>query len=240
MDAITHQVVDEPRRPGRGIPGDYSFNRLAGVQRPLEGTVAQQLDERLLTVLGQQRGQNPSGRRTPLRLSESLDDRAVDDLLDVLVVEQLHHRAQRGGGLSGHPSRVPGLGEPLADPAADLRIAQLGLDDVRRHEILPNKGAEPLTELVFLARNDRGVRNLEPKGVAEQGRDREPVGQRTDHAGFGRGAQVPEPGWPPLGLAPPAGQEDHRRADQKAQRHGLHPAQVAQPLGVGLGVRAGK
>lgn len=100
--------------------------------------------------------------------------------------------------------------------------------------------AEALASLVLLSRDDRGVRDLQPQRMAEEGGDGEPVGQRADHPGLGRCTDVSEPPRPAPCLAPLAGQEDDGRADQESQRHRLHPPQIAQPLDVGLGVGAGE
>jgi len=57
------------------------------------------------------------------------------------------------------------LREPLAESARDLGVAQLRLDDLGRHEVLPNEGAEALAELILLLLDDRGVRNGDPQRV---------------------------------------------------------------------------
>ena len=240
VDAVADELIDEPRRPTRRVPGDHPLDGLPGVQRPLERPVAQQLDKGLLPVLGEQLGQHPADRRPPLRLGDPFDDGPVDDLLDVLVVEQLHHDPQHRAGLPGHPVGMCRLGEPLAQPPGHLRVAQLGLHHGRRQEVLPHERAQALTELVLLALDDGGVRDLQSQRMAEQRGDGEPVRQRAHHAGLGGRPDVADPGRPTLGLAPPAGQEDHGRTDQETQRHRLHPAQRPAALGVGFRVRAGE
>ena len=130
-------------------------------------------------------------------------------------------------------SACDGVRQPLAEPAGDLGVAQLGLDHLRRHEVLPDEGAEALAELVLLALDDRGVRDRDAQRVLEQRGHREPVGQRADHAGLARRRRSRPRRAAPLRLRPPADQEHHRGADQEAQRDHLHPAQAAAPLGVG-------
>ena len=51
-----------------------------------------------------------------------------------------HQYPQHRGRLGGHPLGVRGLRQPLAEPAGDFGVAQLGLDDLRRHEVLPDEG----------------------------------------------------------------------------------------------------
>ena len=164
-------------RPGGRVALDHALDDLAGVERPLEGPVGEQLDQRFLTVLGQQRGQHPPDRRSPLRFGDTLDDHPVQHELHVLVAQHLHQHPQHRRGLGGHPLGVRRLREPLAEPTRDLRVAQFGLDDLRRHEVLPDEGAEALAELVFLALDDRGVRDRDAQRMLEQRGDGEPVGQ---------------------------------------------------------------
>src|SRR5258705_13117695 len=85
------------------------------------------------------------------------------------------------------------LREPLAESARDLGVAQLGLDALRRHEVLPNEGAEALTELILLLLDDRGVRDRDPKRMFEQRGAREPVGPPPAHARLGGGPDVSNP-----------------------------------------------
>jgi hypothetical protein len=47
---------------------------------------------------------------------------------------------------------------------------------------------------VLVAGDDGGVRDRQAKRVAEQGGDREPVGQAPDHRGFGKRLDVPSQG----------------------------------------------
>src|SRR6202035_1270766 len=78
VDAVADEMVDESRRPGRRIALDHALDHLSGVQRPLEGPVGQQLNQSLLPVLGKQRGQHPSHRRTPLRFGDAPHEHPVD------------------------------------------------------------------------------------------------------------------------------------------------------------------
>ena len=161
-------------------------------------------------------------------------------MLNVLVVEQLHDNSQHCGGLIGDPGCVLRFREPLTQPAGHLCITHLGLDHIGREEVLPHEGPEPFTQLVLLALDDGRVRDLEPEWVAEQRGDGKPVGQGADHPGFSGRPDIPEPTGAATGLTPSAGQEDHGRAEQKTQGHGLHLAQIAGPLGVRPGVRPGQ
>ena len=79
-------------------------------------------------------------------------------------------------------SACAGSDSHLPSRPATSRVAQLGLDHLGRHEVLPDERAEALAELVLLALDDRGVRDRDAQRMLEQRGHREPVGQRTDHA----------------------------------------------------------
>ena len=123
-------------------------------------------------------------------------------------------------------SACDGLGQPLAEPAGHLGVAQLGLHHRRRQEVLPHERSQALAELVFLALDDRGVRDRDAQRMLEQRGHGEPVRQRTHHAGLGGRADIADPGaHAAVRLRPPAGEEHDGGTDQKAQCHDFHPAQ---------------
>ncbi len=55
-------------------------------------------------------------------------------------------------------------------------------------EIIPEEGGEGVADPVLVARHDRGVGDRDAERMAEQGGDREPVGDAADQAGFREGA----------------------------------------------------
>src|SRR5690349_23016155 len=55
-----------------------SLDDVARVQRPLKRPVGEQLQQRLLTPLGEQRGQHPADRWPPLWLGDPFDDHPVE------------------------------------------------------------------------------------------------------------------------------------------------------------------
>ena len=123
---------------------------LAGVERPLEGPVGQQLDQRFLTALLQQRGEHPADRRSPLRFGDALDDHPVQHVLDVLVAQHLDQNPQHRGRFGRDPLGVRLIGEPLAEPARDLGVAQLGLDDLGDMKFSRTKVPRPSPSWSFL------------------------------------------------------------------------------------------
>ena len=189
--------------------------------------------------------QHPADRRAPLRLGDALDDHPVQHLLDVLVAQHLDTSTRSTVDASrGHPLGVRRLRQPLAQPARDLRVAQLGLDDLRRHEVLPDEGAEALAELVLLALDDRGVRDRDAQRVLEQRGDREPVGERADHAGLGGGARRSRPTPRRRGPAPTGrpGRSPSRRSGNSARRpsSGAVRGDARRRRRVGAGERFGE
>ena len=89
VDAVADQVVHPARRPGGRVTLDHALDDVAGIQRPLECPVGEQLEQCFLATLGQHGGQHAADRRTPLRLGDALDDHPVQHLLHVLVAQHL-------------------------------------------------------------------------------------------------------------------------------------------------------
>ena len=92
-----------------------------------------------------------------------------------------------------------------------------------------------LAELVFLAFDDRGVRDRDAQRMLEQRGDREPVGHRADHAGLGGGPDIADPAGAPLDCAHVQTRKT-TVAPKEAERDDLHSPQTAAALGVGNGV----
>jgi hypothetical protein len=93
VDAVADEVVHPARRPAGRVALDHPLDDVAGVQRPLEGPVGEQLEERFLTALRQQRGQHPADRRPPLGLGDPFDDHPIQHVLHVLVAQHLHQHS---------------------------------------------------------------------------------------------------------------------------------------------------
>ncbi len=93
-------------------------------------------------------------------------------------------------------------------------------DDRRDQEILLEEVGQRLADPVLVARDDRGVRDRQAERVAEQRRDREPVGKAADHRRFGERLDVAEPGIVRLERA--GGGEHRGHHDQQAGGDDLH------------------
>ena len=152
-------------------------------------------------------------------------------LLDVAVVEHLDRRRaspsatasparrrwsasasqRRGAGRRGRPQP---LGEHLAG------------QEVALHEL-----AEAAADLVLALGDDRRVRDRQPERVAEQRGDGEPVGERADHRRLGDRPDVADPARPVLLVRPGDDVHDRGGGTSSPVANGLHPPQVAEPVG---------
>ena len=123
--------------------------------------------------------------------------------------------------------------QEAAGGAGDVDVAHPPRDDRRDQEILLEEVGERFADAVLVARDDRGVRDRQAERMAEQGGDREPVGEAADHRRLGERLHVAEPGIVRLERA---GDDEHRRHhDQQAGGGDLHAR------GAGLrGVEAGR
>ena len=109
--------------------------------------------------------------------------------------------APRSGGrqLRRDPVGVPGSASqaPSRLPMPTARSRWRTTSSERKFS--PTNSPSDDAQLVLLGGDDRGVRDGQAERVAEEGGDREPVGERADHAGLGgRGdiaAQAPAPLW---------------------------------------------
>ena len=79
-------------------------------------------------------------------------------------------------------SRRLRLGQEVADPRGHREPGQLLPDHVLGQEVGGHELGQRRADGVLAVGDDRGVRDRQPERPPEQGGDREPVGQRTDHA----------------------------------------------------------
>ena len=86
------------------------------------------------------------------------------------------------------PALARRLGEEAADRAGDVDAAHPPRDHRGGEEIVLEEAGERVADPVLVARHDRGVRDGQAERMAEQGGDREPVGDAADQAGLGEGA----------------------------------------------------
>ena len=101
-----------------------------------------------------------------------------------------------------------GGAQEAARGAGDVHPPHPPRDHAGDEEILLDEIGQRLADAVLVARDDRGVGDGQAERVAEQGGDREPVGEPADHAGLRKGFDPAEPGIERLILSRA---EKHRR-----------------------------
>ena len=159
---------------------------------------------------------------------EPWHDHVPGQRLDGIVIDAGEHILQAAGGPFDHDVPVAGFGQPLSRAmgdfdGSDLRRHRLGVEEVRGYE-----GRQARAECVLLARNDRGVRDRQAQGMAEERGDGEPVGDRADHGRLGgSGDEAPDTGVVGEDVG---GQEDERGEDEQGQRERAHLLQPASTL----------
>ena len=84
--------------------------------------------------------------------------------------------------------------------------------------------AERAPDPVLAVGDDGGVGDRDVERMAEQRRDREPVGEATDHRRLRRGPDVAEPGM--LRLQDEGHQEHGAHDDEQARRPALHAVEL--------------
>jgi hypothetical protein len=90
--------------------------------------------------------------------------------------------------------------------------------------------ADDPADPVLLAADDGRVGNRETQGMAEQRRDREPIGQRADHSRLGESAHETHPG-----VAALQQQRAHKQQCDCHQQPGgeqLHPTKLELARGI--------
>ncbi len=125
------------------------------------------------------------------------------------------------GGQAGND---PGGADPLGE--------NVGVEEVLLHELAESSG-----ELVLALDEQRGVRDRQAQGTAEQGRHREPVGNGADHGGLG--ASLHEAQERPVGAGHGHGQEQHRDPHEETGGPTARGSQTARPQCHGLTVKLG-
>ena len=99
------------------------------------------------------------------------------------------------------------------------------LDHVARQEVPLHERAERAADAILLRRHDRRVRNRNAERMAEERRDREPVGEPADHRRFHRRAHDAEPRLARLERA--RDDEQHRGARRAAASRGASSSRAA-------------
>ena len=115
-----------------------------------------------------------------------------------------------------------GLGEPRPEPLADAGGDEAVAGDLLSEEVVVDELLETAAEFILALLDERGVRNGQPEGVTEEGRDGEPVRQRADHGGLRGGVDVLQHGR----VGPQRGDVDDGGEDEERGREHAHTAQA--------------
>ncbi|MEZ5233361.1 MAG: hypothetical protein R2749_11745 [Acidimicrobiales bacterium] len=157
--------------------------------------------------------------------ADALDHGVLDGAGHLVVAQHVGGAGQRGRVL-GDDGGVARGHQPLGRPPRHVRRPQPFDDGVAGQEVLLHERAERTAELVLAGGDQGGVRDGQPERMAEQGGDREPVGQAPDHGGLGGGPEV-TPTVVHVGLRPAGDDEHRRRAQQQTGGAALHAPQIA-------------
>jgi len=138
------------------------------------------------------------------------------------LVERVQQRGDARRELASDHRRHVRLGEALGEAAY-----QPCFDDLRGHgvggeEVAGDEFTQLGSELVLLARDQRGMRDAQAERVAKQRRDSKPVGDAADHGGLRGSAQEARRGVVRQGERR---EEDQRGQHQQAGGGALHAAQ---------------
>ena len=101
--------------------------------------------------------------------------------------------SRRDGAVADARPSPCGRLEEAADRAGEVDVAHPPRDHRGDQEIVLEEVGERVADPVLVARDDRGVRDRQAERVAEQGGDREPVGEAADHRRLGEGLDEAEP-----------------------------------------------
>lgn len=176
----------------------------------------------MLAVAGQ-KAQQLAGQRRHLHPPQPGHGRLGRILARPVVVQQAHPETRGGGQVPGQLLRMPGLGQPLGQPAGGIETLQLGQHLRRAEKVVAEEVGQLLADAVLVAGDDGGVRDRQAEGVAEQRHHRKPVGHRTHHGGLRKRGHIAPGG---VAWREPGGQRVERCGrHQQAQRQRLHARQ---------------
>jgi hypothetical protein len=114
--------------------------------------------------------------------------------------------------------------QEAADGAGDVDVAHAARDHRRDEKIFLEEIRKRLADTILVAGDDRRMRDRQAERVAEQSRDREPVGEAADHRGFRECLHISEAR--PQMLEGAGGNEDRRHHQQQAGGGELHAARA--------------
>ena len=170
-------------------------------------------------------------RGRPFRIEQVLAGEVSDEVLHLVVAQGIEDAGGHRRCLARDELGVVGAAQPRARRRGDLRRFELRAHDRALEEVRLDELAEAPPDLVFALRDDRGVRDRDAEGVAEQRRHGEPVGEGADHAALRGRAHIAEPR---VAVLQGEGDDEHDRHEhQRPEGHTLHEPERPAPLLVG-------
>ena len=227
VDLVADHLVDELGRPRGRLLGDDLDDRASVGHDPGVGAVGQ--DSRRCPVCA------PSATTWASRWPSAGDDlhaldaSAITRSIIVRICSSSSTSIKPRSALPTSPAtRAAWSGSDSHLPTRRVTSAPATFSRTTSsaRKFVPTNSPSPAAHLVLARRDDRRVRDREPQRVAEQRRDREPVGQRADHRRLGAGLHVADPAL----RVRPDGHDGHdvdqRGQDEQTRGHSLHPAQA--------------
>ena len=157
------------------------------------------------------------------------------------VLHRGQHARQRSGQRDRQRMRGSRVGEETMQNSGHIEAPEDARHLVCADHMGRDETAQGAAQAPLLPRNDGGVRNRQPERMAEQRRDREPVGYAADQPGLGsRLEQAPRPRVRPVPARHQRGAEQHQRRHQHQQQGRRAAVQREGAPGFGVGIAGGR
>ncbi len=151
--------------------------------RPADDTV----EHGHVAVLADRGGERLAERACDIERPEARRDRALDHPAEPFLIERAEDvgNQPRGAAAQAAVARAGRAGKEPPGRSGEIDPAHPPRHHPRHQEVGAQEARETVADPVLVARDDRGVRDRQAERVAEQGGDREPVGEPADHRRLG-------------------------------------------------------
>ena len=224
-----HPVVDPRRRPPRRPLAEHGGIRSRVVGEPVAQLLQPEVDQAVVGLLVDDPLEQGAGDRCHRLLDEARHEEVLDQRTHLVVAEPPQPGGRDPHDLAAHPPAVLRHAQPQPDPLTHAGRREPVAGDLLGEEVLGHELLQVAPDLVLALGDDRGVWHGQTERVPEQGRDREPVGERADHRRLGGGVDVaPDPGLVEVERQ----RVDDRGEHQQRQGERPHPAQTGTAGGI--------
>ena len=177
-----------------------------------------------MTILGDPRLERLADQGRGVEGAKPVRQRAFHHRAEAVRVERLEHPFEHARRATPQAPLLRRFREEAADGAGKIHPPHPPRHHRRREEIVLEEIRQGIADPVLVARDDRGVRDRQAERMAEQGRDREPVGDATDQTRLGEGADEAPGG---MGVGEIGDGDEDRRHPRKHRRgQGPHAARI--------------